>query len=185
MYLAQTLHRCTHGFYVFCGPSHYLLSSQLVYSCQDEVVRERCGRCFGRLVPLLSLIATRSVSEQTWKTTPASSSGQEQQLLVALVSGRSFEAHSMQVPVPSFIDKVVTKSLEAANAEQKRPQGTRSQKAAGSISNHQHNSESPDFRIRKYQRDGIAWLWLLRHLGLHGLLSDDMGLGKTLQVSVG
>lgn len=41
----------------------------------------------------------------------------------------------------------------------------------------------PPFRLRPYQLQGIQWLWLLRRVGLHGLLSDDMGLGKTLQVS--
>jgi SNF2 family DNA or RNA helicase len=36
--------------------------------------------------------------------------------------------------------------------------------------------------IRDYQRDGIAWLTQLSHLGFGGILADDMGLGKTLQV---
>ena len=36
--------------------------------------------------------------------------------------------------------------------------------------------------LRPYQRDGVAWLWLLLRLGLGGCLADDMGLGKTLQV---
>lgn len=36
--------------------------------------------------------------------------------------------------------------------------------------------------IRPYQRDGIAWLTQLSHLGFGGILADDMGLGKTLQV---
>lgn len=35
--------------------------------------------------------------------------------------------------------------------------------------------------LRPYQQDGVAWLTLLRRLGLGGLLADDMGLGKTLQ----
>jgi hypothetical protein len=36
--------------------------------------------------------------------------------------------------------------------------------------------------LRPYQRDGVAWLWLLSRLGLGGCLADDMGLGKTIQV---
>ena len=36
--------------------------------------------------------------------------------------------------------------------------------------------------LRPYQRDGIAWLWLLSRLGLGACLADDMGLGKTIQV---
>ena len=36
--------------------------------------------------------------------------------------------------------------------------------------------------LRPYQRDGIAWLWLLTRLGTGACLADDMGLGKTLQV---
>ena len=37
-------------------------------------------------------------------------------------------------------------------------------------------------RLRPYQREGVAWLWLLARLGLGGCLADDMGLGKTIQV---
>jgi hypothetical protein len=36
--------------------------------------------------------------------------------------------------------------------------------------------------LRPYQRDGVAWLWLLSRLGIGGCLADDMGLGKTIQV---
>ena len=36
--------------------------------------------------------------------------------------------------------------------------------------------------LRRYQRQGVAWLAFLRRFGLHGVLADDMGLGKTLQV---
>jgi superfamily II DNA or RNA helicase len=36
--------------------------------------------------------------------------------------------------------------------------------------------------LRPYQRDGVAWLWLLAKLGLGACLADDMGLGKTIQV---
>ena len=36
--------------------------------------------------------------------------------------------------------------------------------------------------LRPYQRDGVAWLWLLARLGLGACLADDMGLGKTIQV---
>ena len=35
--------------------------------------------------------------------------------------------------------------------------------------------------LRGYQRDGLAWLQLLRARGFGGVLADDMGLGKTLQ----
>jgi superfamily II DNA or RNA helicase len=35
--------------------------------------------------------------------------------------------------------------------------------------------------LRPYQRDGVAWLQLLREQRLSGILADDMGLGKTLQ----
>ena len=53
-----------------------------------------------------------------------------------------------------------------------------------SFRNHFANATPPAFRIRGYQRKGVIWLWLLRKIGLHGLLGDDMGLGKTLQVRV-
>jgi superfamily II DNA or RNA helicase len=36
--------------------------------------------------------------------------------------------------------------------------------------------------LRPYQRQGLAWMRTLRHLGLGGCLADDMGLGKTVQV---
>ncbi|MDA8192483.1 MAG: DEAD/DEAH box helicase, partial [Thermaerobacter sp.] len=41
-----------------------------------------------------------------------------------------------------------------------------------------------DFRaeLRAYQRQGVAWLDLMRQLGLGACLADDMGLGKTIQV---
>jgi TATA-binding protein-associated factor len=47
----------------------------------------------------------------------------------------------------------------------------------------------PDYKVpvpinaelRKYQQDGINWLWFLNKYKLHGILCDDMGLGKTLQ----
>ncbi len=35
--------------------------------------------------------------------------------------------------------------------------------------------------LRPYQREGVAWLSLLREVGLGGVLADDMGLGKTVQ----
>jgi SNF2 family DNA or RNA helicase len=34
--------------------------------------------------------------------------------------------------------------------------------------------------LRPYQRQGLAWLQLLRELGTGGVLADDMGLGKTI-----
>lgn len=39
----------------------------------------------------------------------------------------------------------------------------------------------PDW-LRGYQKEGVAWMRHLEHLGCHGLLADEMGLGKTLQV---
>lgn len=36
-------------------------------------------------------------------------------------------------------------------------------------------------KLRKYQQEGVNWLWFLCQFGLHGILCDDMGLGKTLQ----
>lgn len=36
--------------------------------------------------------------------------------------------------------------------------------------------------LRPYQQAGLAWLQLLREVGLGGVLADDMGLGKTVQV---
>lgn len=36
--------------------------------------------------------------------------------------------------------------------------------------------------LRGYQKEGMAWLTQLSHLGFGGILADDMGLGKTLQV---
>jgi len=38
------------------------------------------------------------------------------------------------------------------------------------------------FELRKYQTNGLTWLWSLYQRGLAGLLADDMGLGKTHQV---
>ena len=35
--------------------------------------------------------------------------------------------------------------------------------------------------LRKYQQDGVNWLYFLNKYHLHGILCDDMGLGKTLQ----
>ena len=35
--------------------------------------------------------------------------------------------------------------------------------------------------LRPYQAEGVAWLSLLREVGLGGILADDMGLGKTVQ----
>ncbi|XP_077979914.1 TATA-binding protein-associated factor 172-like [Glandiceps talaboti] len=35
--------------------------------------------------------------------------------------------------------------------------------------------------LRKYQQDGVNWLYFLNKYKLHGILCDDMGLGKTLQ----
>ncbi len=36
-------------------------------------------------------------------------------------------------------------------------------------------------KLRKYQREGLAWLEFLESFGLGGILADDMGLGKTIQ----
>jgi superfamily II DNA or RNA helicase len=36
--------------------------------------------------------------------------------------------------------------------------------------------------LRPYQSEGLAWLNLLREVGLGGILADDMGLGKTVQI---
>src|SRR5262245_18270933 len=36
--------------------------------------------------------------------------------------------------------------------------------------------------LRPYQRDGLAWLYLLYRLRLGACLADDMGLGKTIQI---
>ena len=36
--------------------------------------------------------------------------------------------------------------------------------------------------LRPYQEHGVAWLNLLREVGLGGILADDMGLGKTVQI---
>jgi len=35
--------------------------------------------------------------------------------------------------------------------------------------------------LRSYQQMGVAWMQLLREVGLGGVLADDMGLGKTVQ----
>ncbi|ODV83735.1 hypothetical protein CANARDRAFT_202541 [[Candida] arabinofermentans NRRL YB-2248] len=35
--------------------------------------------------------------------------------------------------------------------------------------------------LRKYQQEGVNWLYFLNRYHLHGILCDDMGLGKTLQ----
>ena len=36
--------------------------------------------------------------------------------------------------------------------------------------------------LRPYQEKGLAWMQLLREVGLGGILADDMGLGKTVQL---
>lgn len=36
--------------------------------------------------------------------------------------------------------------------------------------------------LRDYQKQGYAWMKMLLHNGLGGILADDMGLGKTLQI---
>lgn len=36
--------------------------------------------------------------------------------------------------------------------------------------------------LRRYQADGVRWLWFMSQLGLGACLADDMGLGKTIQV---
>ncbi len=36
--------------------------------------------------------------------------------------------------------------------------------------------------LRKYQKEGLGWLYFLRRFGFGGCLADDMGLGKTVQV---
>ena len=36
--------------------------------------------------------------------------------------------------------------------------------------------------LRPYQKDGFAWIRMLKDNGFGGILADDMGLGKTLQV---
>ncbi len=38
-----------------------------------------------------------------------------------------------------------------------------------------------DYRLRGYQRIGVAWLWHLYQNRLGGILADEMGLGKTIQ----
>lgn len=42
----------------------------------------------------------------------------------------------------------------------------------------------PEFRgqLRRYQREGLGWLFFLQRFGFGGCLADDMGLGKTVQV---
>jgi len=35
--------------------------------------------------------------------------------------------------------------------------------------------------LRPYQQTGVAWMQVLREVGLGGVLADDMGLGKTVQ----
>lgn len=37
-------------------------------------------------------------------------------------------------------------------------------------------------KLRRYQKNGLGWLWFLYENGFSGLLCDDMGLGKTHQV---
>jgi non-specific serine/threonine protein kinase len=37
-------------------------------------------------------------------------------------------------------------------------------------------------QLRPYQKQGLAWLYLMKSLGLGACLADDMGLGKTVQV---
>ena len=36
--------------------------------------------------------------------------------------------------------------------------------------------------LRPYQKQGLAWLYLMKSLGLGACLADDMGLGKTVQI---
>jgi len=37
-------------------------------------------------------------------------------------------------------------------------------------------------KLRRYQKNGLGWLWFLYENGFSGLLCDDMGLGKTHQI---
>jgi superfamily II DNA or RNA helicase len=37
-------------------------------------------------------------------------------------------------------------------------------------------------KLRKYQREGLGWLYFIERFGFGGCLADDMGLGKTVQV---
>ncbi len=62
--------------------------------------------------------------------------------------------------------------LDEVLADLSRPQGCREADPGDALKG----------TLRPYQRDGIAWLWLLARLGLGACLADDMGLGKTIQV---
>jgi non-specific serine/threonine protein kinase len=62
--------------------------------------------------------------------------------------------------------------LEEVLADLQRPQGSREADPGAGLRG----------TLRPYQRDGVAWLWLLARLGLGACLADDMGLGKTIQV---
>lgn len=62
--------------------------------------------------------------------------------------------------------------LEGVLSDLKRPEGSREADPGVDLKG----------TLRPYQRDGVAWLWLLSRLGLGACLADDMGLGKTIQV---
>ena len=42
-------------------------------------------------------------------------------------------------------------------------------------------TKNMDTTLRKYQKDGVAWMKFLQKYGFAGILADDMGLGKTIQ----
>jgi len=42
----------------------------------------------------------------------------------------------------------------------------------------------PEVELSSYQVLGVNWLYLLKQMGINGILADDMGLGKTVQTVV-
>lgn len=110
------------------------------------------------------------------------------------VNGKWVELNSSDVKkVISFFEKKKQLSLSDviyANAsgetEFEIEVGTFSGFSADAFLNHDKlKLETPpnDFEgeLRPYQKQGYAWLMLLRKLKFGGILADDMGLGKTIQ----
>jgi superfamily II DNA or RNA helicase len=80
----------------------------------------------------------------------------------------------------AFEDAVAESGVVFKGGEQVRALGRRLREAHGAPP---EVTLPPAFTgtLRPYQSAGVAWMQLLREVGLGGILADDMGLGKTVQ----
>lgn len=79
-----------------------------------------------------------------------------------------------------FEEALKRQGIGLAGAEKIRALGQRLRQVEGPTS----TVDLPDHftgDLRPYQRAGVAWMGILREVGLGGILADDMGLGKTVQ----